>query len=123
MHESYAKDVVAKDNLIQRLKSIKESLESEVEGLRAELLKVKEECDRHVKEKHVENVKIITAKSKVSYSLQTICLFSGSLVLRVCLFVWLLASVFTSITCHFRVWLFQFSVCLFICTSLIFLFF
>lgn len=103
MHESYAKDVVAKDNLIQRLKSIKESLESEVEGLRAELLKVKEECDRHVKEKHVENVKIITAKSKVSYSLQTICLFSGSLVLRVCLFVWLLASVFTSITCHFRV--------------------
>lgn len=66
MHESYMKDVEAKDSLIKRLKSIKESLESEVEGLRQELLKVREECDRHVKEKHVDNMKLISAKSKVS---------------------------------------------------------
>ena len=65
MHDSYAKDVEAKDNLIKRLKSIKESLESEVDGLRQELLKVKEGVDRHVKEKHVENIKLISAKSKV----------------------------------------------------------
>ena len=66
MHDSYAKDVEAKDNLIKRLKSIKESLESEVDALRQELLKVKEECDGHVKEKHVDNMKFIAAKSKVS---------------------------------------------------------
>ena len=67
MHDSYAKDVEAKDNLIKRLKSIKESLESEVDGLRQELLKVKELGDHHVKEKHVDNMKMIAAKSKVSY--------------------------------------------------------
>ena len=66
MHDSYAKDVEAKDNLIIRLKSIKESLEIEVDGLRQELLKVKESGDRHVKEKHVDNMKLISAKSKVS---------------------------------------------------------
>lgn len=65
MHDSYAKDVEAKDNLIKRLRSIKESLESEIDGFRQELLKVKEECDRHVKEKHVDNMKLITARSKV----------------------------------------------------------
>ena len=66
MHDSYAKDVEAKDNLIKRLKLIKESLESEVDGLRQELLKVKEESDRYVKEKHVDNMKLISSKSKVS---------------------------------------------------------
>ena len=66
MHDSYAKDVEAKDNLIIRLKSIKESLEIEVDGLRQELLKVKESGDRHVKEKHVDNMKLISTKSKVS---------------------------------------------------------
>ena len=66
MHDSYAKDVEAKDNLIKRLKSIKESLESEVDGLRQEMLKVKETSDRYVKEKHADNMKLITAKSAVS---------------------------------------------------------
>lgn len=66
MHESYAKDVEAKDSLIKRLKSIKASLESEVDELRQELLNVKEQCDRQVKEKHVDNMKLIATKSKVS---------------------------------------------------------
>ena len=67
IHDSYAKDVEAKDSLIKRLKSIKESLESEVDGLRQELIKVKEECDHHVKEKHVDNMKLIATKSQVSF--------------------------------------------------------
>lgn len=66
MQQSYAKDVEAKDSLIKRLKSIKASLESEVDELRQELLKVKEQCDRQVKEKHVDNMKLISTKSKVS---------------------------------------------------------
>ena len=65
MHDSYAKDVEAKDNLIKRLKSIKESLENEIDGLRQELLKVKEESDRYAKEKHIDNMKLISSKSKV----------------------------------------------------------
>ena len=67
MHDSYAKDVEAKDNLIKRLKSIKESLENEVDGLRQELLKVKEESDRYAKEKHIDNMKLISSKSKVRF--------------------------------------------------------
>ena len=58
MHDSYAKDVEAKDNLIKRLKSIKESLENEVDGLRQELLKVKEESDRYAKERHIDNTEV-----------------------------------------------------------------